>query len=323
MRVKVWGARGSIPTPMSSQELRDRLRLALEQSKGLDLEDPIAIERYLDRLSPNINQVVSGNTSCYEVRVDDQVLILDMGSGIRLLGKQLMGEAFGRGAGEAHIFISHTHYDHVEGFPFFVPAFIPGNHLIFYSPFPDLEDRMRQLMRHPFFPIDLDYPQAKRTFVTLDPAQTHEIKGVQVRLCELHHPGGAVAYRFEAQQKALVYATDGEYLDMSMEATQKYIDFFRHADALIFDAMYSYEEAVTNKMDWGHSTAKSGAELAWRAEVKRLILHHHDPISSDKELWDKLVDAAHHVRFRAMRTGDNVPQPVEVILAHEGLSLLL
>jgi phosphoribosyl 1,2-cyclic phosphodiesterase len=308
---------------MSSQELRDRLRLALERSKGVDLEDPIAIERYLDRLPPNINQVVSGNTSCYELRIEDQVFILDMGSGIRLLGKQLMGEAFGRGAGEAHIFITHTHYDHVEGFPFFVPAFIPGNHLIFYSPFPDLEERLRQLMRHPFFPIDLDYPQAKRTFVTLNPGQVYGIQGVQVRWCELHHPGGAVAYRFESANKALVYATDGEYLDMSLEKTDKYIEFFRQANALIFDAMYTYEEAVTNKADWGHSTAKAGAELAWRAEVKRLILHHHDPISSDKELWDKLDDADHHLRFRAAKAGNETHQPVEVILAYEGLNLNL
>lgn len=320
MRIQIWGARGSIPTPMTTEQLRERLKQVLERSKGINLDDPLAIERHIERLPPSLNRIVSGNTSCVEVRVNGALFILDMGSGVRLLGKKLMGEAFGRGQGEAHILISHTHYDHVEGFPFFTPAYIAGNHLHFHTPYPDMEDRLRQLMRHPFFPVDLDYPQATRTFSVLAPDKTSTIAGVEVDILELDHPGRSFAYRLRYDGKTLVYANDGEYANMDHEHTAAYEDFYRNADALIFDAMYTYEDAVTSKVDWGHSTAKAGAELAWRAGVKRLILTHHDPDAGPTELWGKIQDADHHLRYRATRQHQNA-QPVEVLLAYEGLVL--
>jgi phosphoribosyl 1,2-cyclic phosphodiesterase len=317
MWLRVWGARGSIPTPISTDDLRDRLSQALERSRGVDVGDPVALQRFIERLPPQIGRVVSGNTSCYEVRAGEQTLILDMGSGLRLLGRELITRPE-----DLHIFISHTHYDHIEGFPFFAPAFHKGFRLHFYSPYPDLEQRLREMMRPPFFPVDLDYPQAPRFFYTLDPAQTHLVAGVKVRLLELNHPGQAFAYRMEQGGKTLVYASDGEYPNMNPEATQTYEDFFREADALIFDAMYTYQDAVNTKAEWGHSTANVGAELAWRAEAKRLILHHHDPISTDSELWSKVEDADQHLRYRALKAGlEN--QTIEVILAYEGLSLEL
>jgi len=320
MRIKIWGARGSLPTPMTTSELRQRLRDALERSKGVNLDDPVAIERHIDRLPPVINTVVSGNTSCLEVRAGDALFIFDMGSGLRLLGHDMMQEAFGQGAGTAHFFISHTHFDHMEGMPFFAPFFVPGNQFVLHSPYPDLEERLRGLMRPPYFPVDFDYPQSTRLFNTLDPSQSYEIEGVALRLQELKHPGRAFAYRLEHDGKVFVYASDGEYANMDQETTQVYEDFFRQADVLIFDAMYTYEDVVSSKMEWGHSTAKAGAELAWRAGVKRLVLTHHDPIATPQQLWAKVDDADHHLRYRAMRAGAQV-QPVEVLLAYEGLTL--
>jgi phosphoribosyl 1,2-cyclic phosphodiesterase len=321
MKLRIWGACGSIPSPMTTKDLQERLREVLERSKGVNLDDPIAVARFIERLPPTLTTVVSGNTSCFEVRAGDALFILDMGSGLRMFSKRLMSEAFGHGQGEAHILISHTHYDHIEGFPFFVPAFVPGNQLHFHSPYEDMEDRMRQFMRHPFFPVDLDYPQATRIFHTLVPGQVHEIAGAEVELIELNHPGRAFAYRITCEGKSLVYATDAEYPNMHPDYTRHYEEFFRDADALIFDAMYTYEDAVTNKVDWGHSTAKVGAELAWRAGVKRLILSHHEPISTAQELWSKINDADHHLRYRASREGNEGRPPVEVILAQEGLTL--
>ena len=233
MEITIWGAHGSIPTPITTEELRRRLQETLERSQGVNLKDSVAVQRYIDRLPPTLNMVVSGNTSCVELRVNDALFILDMGSGMRLLGKKLLKEAFGSGEGTAQVFISHTHYDHLEGFPFFVPVFIPGNQFHFHSPYEDMEWRLQQFMRHPFFPVDLDYPQGTKTFTTLDPALIHDIEGVQVELLELNHPGRAFAYKFTHGGKIFVYASDGEYQNMEPEHTAIYEDFFRNADVLI------------------------------------------------------------------------------------------
>lgn len=319
MRLTVWGARGSIPTPMTTPELHDRLQEVLLRSKGVDLDDPIAVQRFVERLPPTLNWIVGGNTTCYEVKAGNTLIIFDMGSGMRLLGYKLMQEEFGRGAGKGHILMTHTHYDHIEGMPFFTPFFIPKNEFTIYSPYADMEERLRGLMRPPYFPVDFDYPASQRNFETLDPTQSYQIGEVEVAMMPLDHPGNAYAYRLTHQNRSLVFASDGEYKSMAQEDTQMYVDFFMNADALVFDAMYTYEDAVNNKMEWGHSTAKSGAELAWRAGVKRLILHHHDPISSEAELWKKVDDADHHLRFRADRAGEQ--HSVEVLLAYEGLTL--
>ncbi len=321
MKIRIWGARGSIPAPMTTAELRERLRETLQRSQGVNLSDPAALNRFIERLPPSLNTIVSGNTTCVELRINNRLFILDMGSGIRMLGKELMQTEFSRGVGIAHLFMSHTHWDHVEGFPFFTPAYVSGNILHFHSPFPDLEWRLRQVMRHPFFPVDLDYPQAVRTYHVLESGQKHEIEGVTVEILELHHPGGSFAYRFTFNNKIFVYATDGEYQNMEHEHTAPYEAFFKDADVLIFDAQYDFTEAITNKADWGHSTPKIGAELAWRAGVKRLVLTHHDPDSHAQHLWNKVDDADHHLRYRASRSGNGHTQPVEVLLAHEGLTI--
>lgn len=321
MKIRIWGARGSIPTPMTTTELRERLRETLERSQGINLSDPAAMNRFIERLPPYLNTVVSGNTTCVELRVNDSLFILDMGSGIRLLGKELMQTEFGSGTGIAHIFMSHTHWDHIEGFPFFAPAYTPGNVLRIHSPFPDMDWRLRQVMRHPFFPVELDYPQATRIYNLLTPGEIHEIEGVTVEIRELHHPGSSFAYRFTFNDKVFVYATDGEYQKMEHEYTALYESFFKDADVLIFDAQYDFTEAITNKADWGHSTPKIGAELAWRAGVKRLVLTHHDPDSPAQHLWNKVDDADHHLQYRASRTGNGHTPPVEVLLAYEDLTI--
>jgi phosphoribosyl 1,2-cyclic phosphodiesterase len=257
-----------------------------------------------------------------ELRVNDTLFILDMGSGIRMLGKKLMGEVFGKGQGVAHILMSHTHWDHLEGFPFFVPAYVPGNQLHFHTPYDDMEDRLRHLMNPPYFPVDLDYPQSTRTYEVFEVGKSYDINGVQIELCPLKHPGTSYAYRFTHNGKVFVYATDAEYPKADQAHTSMYEDFFRDADALFFDAMYTYEDAVSSKVDWGHSTAKVGADLAWRANVKRLLLTHHDPDSTEQQLWAKVDDADQHLRVRNARDAED-QRFVEVLLAHEGLTIEL
>ena len=241
MKVRFWGARGSIPTPMSEAELQDKIKTALLSAVGVDLTDREAVDRFVERLPSQICTTAGGNTSCIEVRVGDALFILDCGSGMRLLGNELLKGPFGKGQGEAHVFVTHTHWDHVQGLPFFNPAYVPGNVLHFYSPYPDLQMRFEDQQREVYYPVPLDYMRSTRTWQILDPTEALEIDGVKVRLTLLSHPGGSYAYRFENDGQVFVYATDGEYHRMDTESTAHYVEFFRDADLLVFDAQYSFD----------------------------------------------------------------------------------
>jgi phosphoribosyl 1,2-cyclic phosphodiesterase len=274
-------------------------------------------------MPPYITGIGGGNTTCVEIRAGEAVFILDAGSGIRELGNSLVREAFGKGKGEAHLFFSHTHWDHIQGLPFFTPAFIPGNQLHFHSPYPDLEQRLEDQQREVFFPVPLSYMRANRSFEVLDPNASYTIAGVKVQLKLLYHPGGAYAYRFTHNDTVVVYATDGEYQRMDQEATQPFVEFFRGADLLIFDAQYSFEQAIDEKRDWGHSTPKMGAELAYRAGVKRLALTHHDPLVKDERLWKAVEEAYSLLIYRSRNNNQNIENLTQVMLAREGLEIEL
>lgn len=322
MRVKFWGATGGIPTPLTEAELQEKIKAALINAVGIDLMDHAAVDKYIERLPPNIVSTAGGNTSCIEMRVGEQVFILDGGSGIRPLGYQLMKEEFGRGQGEAHIFLTHTHWDHIQGMPFFNPMYVPGNKFHFHSPYPDLKMRFEDQQREIYFPVPLDYMRATRTWNLLDPNEACWIGDVKVQLTLLSHPGGAYAYRFEHEDKVFVYATDGEYHRMDPESTARYVEFFRDADLLIFDAQYNFAQAIDEKRDWGHSTPKMGAELAFRANVKRLALFHHDPISNDDRLWEAVNEANNHLVYSARRARLSPDiMLTQVLLAREGVTL--
>jgi phosphoribosyl 1,2-cyclic phosphodiesterase len=323
MRVRFWGARGSIPTPMSEAELQEKIKMALLGAVGIDLTDREAIDRYVERLTPTICSTAGGNTPCIEVRADnsDTVFILDCGSGLRPLGNQLMKEAFGRGQGVAHIFLSHTHWDHIQGFPFFNPAYVPGNTLHFHSPYPDMQTRFEEQQHEVYFPVPVSYMRSTRSWELLNPDETIEIEGVEVTATLLSHPGRSYAYRLSHGGKSVVYATDAEYHRMDKESTAHYVDFFRDADLLIFDAQFSFEQVIDEKRDWGHSTPKMGAELAFRAGVKRLVLFHHDPAATDERLWAAVEEAYHHLAFRNRGIEQSADRLTEVILAREGLTV--
>jgi phosphoribosyl 1,2-cyclic phosphodiesterase len=321
MKVKFWGARGSIPSPLTGAAIREKIRAALLGAVGIDLTDHAAVDQYIQRLPLRIASTAGGNTTCVELRVGQSLFILDGGSGVRMLSNELMSGDFGRGKGVAHIFVSHTHWDHIQGFPFFFPAYVPGNQLHFHSPFPDLKTRFEDQQREIYYPVSLDYMGSIRSWQVLDPNETIEIDGVKISMILLSHPGGAYAYRFSKDGHSIVYATDGEYQKMDQDSTARYVEFFRDADALIFDAQYSFEQVIDDRRDWGHSTPKMGAELAFRANVKRLVLTHHDPMATDDKLWDAVTEAYNYLAFRSKGMAN--PPKVEVLLAQEGLEIAL
>lgn len=318
MRVRFWGVRGSCPSPVEVDALETRLAevlVALGQSpEAPDLADSESVLRWVRALPPHLRRFAGGNTPCVEMRTDDdEVFILDLGSGARLLGNALSKNRFGQGNGRAHIFLSHLHWDHIQGWPFFRPAYIPGNEFTIFAHHDEVRERLHSQQQAPFFPPE-SWNEMRATI------RYEKLSGQELLLCdgavrvtwhELDHPSKAWAYRFECGGKAFVYASDGAYHNLDDAGRKPYVDFYRDADLLVFDAQFTLAESYEKKT-WGHSSAIVGAELACEANVKRLALFHHDPNAGDAHLEDLLGTGAQYAR--SLRD-DSTPQ---VFLAREG-----
>jgi len=285
MRMKFWGVRGSIPTPGKHTV------------------------RY------------GGNTPCAELRLDsDELIILDAGTGIRNLGDQLIndGESV-----NAALLITHPHWDHIQGFPFFKPAFISGNELTIVGT--DRKDKslseiIAEQMNRIYFPIQLQDLKAKITFVPVKEEQDLEIFDSRVRIMFVNHPGFTVGYRLEYKGKTLVYISDNEPFDRSVAPTlsnfedivkekflssgddpnQRVFDFCADADVLIHDSTYTPEEYI-DRVGWGHSHYLFTLRVAAEANVKRLFLFHHDQNHSDDKVDDILRKCKKEVKGRGYR----------------------
>lgn len=315
MRIKFWGTRGSIPTSLGASAMQRKLRQALEGAVGLDLSNRAVIDHYLERLPFTVQHTVGGNTTCLEIHSGDQRLIIDAGSGLRLLGLDLMQQGFAKGHRHADMLFTHTHWDHIHGFPFFQPAFIANNHFTIYSPFADLSERLARQQHPDFFPVPFSYMSATLEFRQIEENQWNRIGQLKIYPIRLSHPGLTYGYRIDDGDSCLVIATDSEYKRVEPASTREYVEFFRDADLLIFDAQYSLTEAL-DRPDWGHSTAMMGAEFACRANVKRLALFHHDPTSSDEQVWEAKEQAEAYLLHRHPRR-----HRCEVLVAYDGLDL--
>ena len=328
MQAKFWGVRGSIPRPADSDELSSRLVEALyrlgQQSDYLDLSDRACIKNWVAQLPPSINAFTGGNTPCVEVHCGDELIIIDFGSGLRALGESLMRREFGHGWGHAHLFLSHLHHDHIQGWPFFRPAYVEGNRFDLYAGHEDVRAHLIQQQQAPFFPSESLEDMRARVDCHLLDEQPRTIGAgrIRVQTLELDHPSRAYAFRFEFAGKTLVYASDGAFPmpDKNPDNPARlYIDFFRDADLVIIDAQFSHAESLA-KRSWGHSSAVIGVELAAHAGAKRLALFHHDPGATDGVL-------EHLLRVgREYAAGSPVPgttNAVEVFLAREGMEIEL
>ena len=263
MQITFWGVRGSIPTP-----------------------------------GPNTVQT-GGNTSCVELRAGKAILIFDGGTGLRLLGKKLSKEM----PIVAHMFFSHVHWDHIQGFPFFEPAFAPGNVFHLYggnNVSRTLEETLAGQMDHPNFPVHLTAMDAQMTFRDLQEGEGVEIAdglGGDVRVTNAsgNHPQGVYAFRVDHGGKAFVYATDTEHYEGRID--DRLVHLARNADLLVYDSQYTPEEYSGTagiggpKRGWGHSTFAEGAKLAKTAGAKRLVLFHHDPTQTDDAVREKELRA--------------------------------
>jgi phosphoribosyl 1,2-cyclic phosphodiesterase len=238
---------------------------------------------------------VGGNTSCVEVRAGETLLVLDAGTGLRGLGERLRG---GGGPVEAHLLLSHFHWDHIQGFPFFAPAYLPENRLRLYGPERctvggDVRAALAAQMRAPHFPVGLEAMRAQLSFHPVAAGAEFDVGEARVRAAAGCHPNGVLAYRISCGGRSVVYATDTEH-DASGGIDGELLELARGADLLIYDAQYTAAE-YPHKRGWGHSTPDEGARLAEAAGVGQLVLFHHDPGHDDWQV--AAIEAATRALF--------------------------
>ena len=305
MIVKFWGVRGSIPCP-GPQTVR-----------------------------------YGGNTPCIEVRFPeiDRLIIIDAGSGIRELGNFMMGHDLPKGPMRTEIFLSHTHWDHIMGFPFFTPIYVPGTKIKVYGPVSYEEDPLEKIvggqLSYRYFPVREEELGAEIEYVPLKEQKLDLGDGIQLTTKILNHPILCLGYRFEYKGKVLcttydtepfrnlfvtdpddpsydeLMASEGELV--AQEQNQAIENFTAGADLLVQDSQYTQDEYIPDKYGWGHSSFEHVCPAANRVSVKSMALFHHDPLRTDEQL-DQLTE---------MYCQPGKYGPTEIFFAREGMAIEL
>jgi phosphoribosyl 1,2-cyclic phosphodiesterase len=315
-RIRFWGTRGSLPVALTAAGVREKLRQALRAASGRTFTSDAELEAFVDSLGPQVSGSFGGHTSCVEIETGGPDYVLcDLGTGVRAFGQQALARHGAASAQTYHIFMSHVHWDHIMGFPFFTPAYIPGNRIRIYGGHAHLEEAFRRQQAAPSFPVDFATLAADIEFVRLEPGSRYDIAGMDVTLMLQRHAGDSYGYRFEGGGRTVVYTTDSEHSLEDPAEAATYVAFFRDADVVIFDAMYSLADAISVKADWGHSSNIVGVELCQMASAGQLCLFHHEPIHGDEAIARVLAETQ---RFEEIT---RIGKPLRVSAAFDGMEI--
>lgn len=324
MKVKFWGTRGSLPSTFTSEHLQKYLKqdiaYALDPETGI--KEGQSIDDYLKTMPYDLTHTCGVNTSCIEIEsgTPNEYIICDAGTGLRDLGIAYAKAGVFAHPCTYHLFLTHLHWDHIQGFPFFAPAYIPGNKIIVHGYHPNIEEYFTNQMTPPCFPVPFKALGAEILFDIKMPWENFECCGFNIRAIQQNHPGISFGYRFEKNGKSIVYSTDCEHTESAHEDGYPFIEFFRDADILIFDAMYSLATACVTKVNWGHSNNFMGVKLAAKSHVKHLFLFHHEPSSDDDTLRQFLVNTITYADFYHTQNKSRTKNryPLKISLAHDG-----
>ncbi len=318
MRVRFWGTRGSIPVALTAADVRDKLAQALVQASGRSFATYEEAHAFASaELDFSVTHTFGGHTPCVEIDLGgDEYFVCDMGSGARPFGVHVLARQAGRPC-TVNVFMSHVHWDHIMGFPFFAPAYVPGTKIRIHGCHDVLEHALRLQQSPPCFPVGFDQLGAAIEFVKLEPGRTHRVGALEVTPHLQLHSGDSFGYRFEHGGKCAVYSTDSEHKLEDRAEAEGFAAFFRDADVVIFDAMYALADAISVKADWGHSSNIVGVELCQMARARHLVLFHHEPANDDATLEGLLKEAQ---RFEELTRTDHA---LKVSAAYDGLEIEL
>ena len=320
MLVRFWGTRGSLPVAQGAASALTRVVRALMIARGRKFADEAeATEFARTELDFATHGAFGGATPCVEIEAaEDAFVICDMGSGLREFGVNALRRCAEGHPRVYHFFLSHLHWDHIMGFPYFRPAYESGATIVIHSGHADAEAALRRQQEAISFPAPFDALKARIEFVVHRPEEPFEAAGLQVSLIRQSHERGTFGYRFERDGKAVVYSTDSEHKPEDMDNESAFVRFFAKADLVICDTMYSLGEAVSLKLDLGHSSNVVAVDLCHAAGARRLALFHHEPSHSDEDIERMHAETLRYEEL--VRAGR--PQ-LEVVCAYDGLEVEL
>jgi phosphoribosyl 1,2-cyclic phosphodiesterase len=316
-RVRFWGTRGSLPVALTAEDVRRKLAAALYLASGRTFASPADAAAFAAHLPFDVAGTYGGHSPCVELETGrGEYVLCDLGSGVRPFGQAALAR-HGDAPQTYHVFLSHVHWDHIMGLPFFTPAYRPGNRIVIYGGHAELAAALHRQMEQPSFPVPFSALRADIDFVHLAPGRTHEVAGMRVTVKRQRHPGDSYGYRFDAGGRSVVYSTDSEHKLGDDAETLAFVEFFRDADVVIFDAMYSLADVISVKADWGHSSNIIGVELCQLAAARTLCLFHHEPALDDAAIHATLAETR---RFEEITRGVHA---LAIVAAYDGLELAL
>ena len=320
MRVRFWGTRGSLPVSPAASVIADKVAKALIVADGRRFVDECAAREFaVTELDFAVGQGYGGASSCVEIAdTGNAFFVCDMGSGLREFGLDAAVRCAADHPRRYNFFLSHLHWDHIMGFPFFLGNFDGDAVITIYSGHADAERALRRQQEEISFPVPFDYLRARFDFVTMEPGKAYEIDGMTVTCILQHHSHDSYGFRFSNGGTSVVYSTDSEHPADDMASEHQFESFFGGADLVICDTMYSLVESVTMKEDWGHSSNLVAVDLCRAAGAKRLALFHHEPTYSDED-----IARMHRETIRYEEINREGSPPLEVICAYDGLELAL
>jgi phosphoribosyl 1,2-cyclic phosphodiesterase len=322
MKIRFWGVQGSTPNPLSNEHLQEKIKEVLRRAQGRTFRTERDFQDFFNGLPFSLTHTTGGNTTCFEILSKPGArLIVDMGTGARRLGLEMMSGEAANGKATIPILMTHFHWDHIIGLPFFMPAQVPGNKLVFYGGHPYIEEALARLTHPHSFPVKLHELGAEIAFQIVKEGEKFVAGDFVVTCKRLQHPGDSFAYRITQGDKSIVIATDAEYKELDAESLRPYVEFYKNAGLLVFDAQYTLKD-VFQKVDWGHSSSFIGVDISLMANVSKLVLTHHDPSYSDDKMTD-ILEKTEAFKFEAIKQSGKrlVAENLEVIMGYEGLEI--
>lgn len=300
-KVKFWGVRGSIPSGETPEQWEQHFRLLLNRFFKEGYSKPDDVELFIQGLP---RQWIGGfgvDTSCVEVRGTEHSILIDGGSGLRRYGEDITHDL--KGGEEHHILLTHFHWDHLIGIPFFPPMFRADQKIHFYAVQEDLERNIRLKFSKPFFPVSFEMLSSKIEFHALKPRQVNRIGEFNVTPFLLDHPDPCWGFKVEKDNLGYAHCVDTEGTRISREDLGLDLPLYQNIDLMYFDAQYTLPE-LAEKANWGHSAAQIGLDIAMREGIRYIVFGHHDPGATIKDLFNlrKQTREYHEWRVKTAQT---------------------
>ena len=317
MEIKLYGVRGSLPTPLSPDLYKLAISNVLERaySEWKQNSENFSVQKFLENCHISESSLIGGHTTCvYVESASGDKVILDCGTGIRSLGNDLLKGGITDDKKNLNILITHTHWDHIQGWPFFKLGYVPGVNINFHSTIANLKERMDRQQHQENFPITFDQMLSTKSFFLEEMNVPFQIGDFEITPFALKHPGACSGYRIKEKDKVFLFCTDVEIVEDDCEYIDKLKVVTMNADLLIMDAQYNIEEAKA-KAGWGHTSGYMVIKSAMKFNVKKVALTHHEPDHTDATIYSLMDEAK-----RQFSKKDKLP---EIVLATEGMTFQL